>query len=84
MVICILYKSLGLVCLAFPQVFHAAASNRRVGIRKYLISEFLKTIESADRILFIHHGELIESGTHEELLEMKGFYHELYESQFTI
>ncbi|MFJ9501903.1 hypothetical protein [Brevibacillus centrosporus] len=40
------------------------------------------TIENADLILVIHLGEIIESGTHEELLQKKGFYFEMYHSQF--
>lgn len=54
------------------------------GRTSFVIAHRLKTIENADRILVINQGELIESGTHTELLKQKGFYHELYESQFNI
>jgi ATP-binding cassette, subfamily B, multidrug efflux pump len=48
----------------------------------FVIAHRLKTIENADRILVIHQGEIIESGTHQELLHKKGFYFKMYESQF--
>lgn len=52
------------------------------GRTSFVIAHRLKTIENADRILVIHQGEIIESGTHQELLQRKGFYFSMYESQF--
>jgi ATP-binding cassette, subfamily B, multidrug efflux pump len=52
------------------------------GRTSFVIAHRLKTIENADRILVIHQGEIVESGTHLELLKKKGFYSEMYESQF--
>ncbi|WP_062110815.1 ABC transporter ATP-binding protein [Bacillus niameyensis] len=54
------------------------------GRTSFVIAHRLKTIENADRILVIHHGEILESGTHQELLQRKGFYYSMYESQFNI
>jgi ATP-binding cassette, subfamily B, multidrug efflux pump len=54
------------------------------GRTSFVIAHRLKTIENADRILVIDRGEIIESGTHKELLQKKGFYYELYERQFNI
>lgn len=51
------------------------------GRTSFVIAHRLKTIENANQILVIHQGELIEHGTHEALLQKKGFYNELYESQ---
>ena len=42
----------------------------------------LSTIREADCILVMRDGQIVEQGTHEELLKQNGFYHELYYSQF--
>ena len=47
-----------------------------------LIAHRLQTIQQADRVLVLQHGEVIESGTHAELLALKGLYHTLHELQF--
>ena len=52
------------------------------GRTSFVIAHRLSTIREADKILVINHGQIIERGTHEELLAMKGFYHHLYVSQF--
>jgi ATP-binding cassette, subfamily B, multidrug efflux pump len=50
------------------------------GLTSFVIAHRLKTIENADRILVIHQGEIIESGTHQEPLQKKGFYFNMYDS----
>lgn len=47
-----------------------------------VIAHRLSTIRKADKIIVLDKGEIKEIGTHEELLENKGYYHSLYESQF--
>jgi ATP-binding cassette subfamily B multidrug efflux pump len=47
-----------------------------------VVAHRLSTIQHADRILVMHHGELRESGTHEELIAQSGIYRTLYELQF--
>ncbi len=49
----------------------------------FVIAHRLGTIREADMILVIHGGRIIERGTHEQLMERKGFYCELYTSQFS-
>jgi ATP-binding cassette subfamily B protein len=48
----------------------------------FIIAHRLSTIRHADRILVIDRGEIIERGTHAELMAKKGFYYDLYMSQF--
>jgi ATP-binding cassette subfamily B protein len=48
----------------------------------FVIAHRLSTIRTADRILVIEKGQIIESGTHQELLTQKGHYHALYTHQF--
>ena len=52
------------------------------GKTTFVIAHRLSTIRNADKILAVKDGEIIESGTHDELLETKGFYANLYNSQF--
>ena len=48
----------------------------------FVIAHRLSTIQNADVILVVKDGNIIEQGTHEQLMESKGFYHSLYHSQF--
>ena len=52
------------------------------GRTTFVIAHRLSTIKNADKILVLKDGDIIEQGTHNELLEQKGFYSELYQSQF--
>jgi len=59
-----------------------AFRNLMHGRTSFVIAHRLSTIRNADNVLVINDGELIERGTHDELLEKKGFYYRLYMSQF--
>ena len=52
------------------------------GRTSLVIAHRLSTIRNADRILVMHHGEVRETGTHEELLELGGLYTRLHRLQF--
>ena len=52
------------------------------GRTSFIIAHRLSTIRDADHILVLDHGDIIEQGTHEELLAANGFYTNLYNSQF--
>ena len=60
-----------------------AMDNLMAGRTSFVIAHRLSTIRSADLILVMAHGDIVEQGTHEELLSLGGFYAELYNSQFT-
>ncbi|MBC2374434.1 ABC transporter ATP-binding protein [Listeria welshimeri] len=60
-----------------------AMGNLMEGRTSFVIAHRLSTIRDADLILVMNHGSVIEQGTHQELLAAKGFYADLYNSQFT-
>ncbi|HEU0293127.1 MAG TPA: ABC transporter ATP-binding protein [Anaerolineales bacterium] len=52
------------------------------GRTSFVIAHRLSTIRDADNVIVIRDGEIVEQGTHQQLLEAKGFFHKLYMSQF--
>ncbi len=52
------------------------------GRTSFIIAHRLSTIKNADRIMYVAQGDILESGSHEEMLEKKGYYHDLYMSQY--
>ncbi len=60
----------------------AAMDNLMKGRTSFIIAHRLSTIKNADLILVMNHGDIVEQGTHEELLAKNGFYADLYNSQF--
>ncbi|NJN18334.1 MAG: ABC transporter ATP-binding protein [Oscillochloris sp.] len=52
------------------------------GRTSFVIAHRLSTIRNADQVLMVQAGEIVERGTHEELLELRGAYYDLYMSQF--
>ena len=59
-----------------------AMDNLMEGRTSFVIAHRLSTIKNADLILVLQHGDIVEQGTHEELLSLGGAYAELYNSQF--
>ncbi|WP_173257662.1 ABC transporter ATP-binding protein [Streptococcus sp. 5905] len=53
------------------------------GRTSFVIAHRLSTIQEADKILVLKDGQIIEQGNHESLLQEKGFYYDLYQSQFS-
>lgn len=53
------------------------------GRTSFVIAHRLSTIQEADKILVLNNGQIIEQGNHESLLAAKGFYYDLYNSQFS-
>ena len=59
-----------------------AMNNLMKGRTSFVIAHRLSTIKDADVILVMKDGDIVEQGTHEELLQKDGFYASLYNSQF--
>jgi len=64
------------------RIVQSAMDKLTAGKTSFVIAHRLSTIKNADVILVMKHGDIIESGSHNELLKKKGFYAELYQSQF--
>ena len=64
------------------QQIQAAMRQLMKGKTCFVIAHRLSTIESADHILVLDQGRVVEQGTHAELMAKDGFYKKLYESQF--
>lgn len=63
-------------------LIQSAMDNLMKGRTSFIIAHRLSTIRNADLILVMKEGDIIEQGTHQELLDKGGFYAELYNSQF--
>ena len=64
------------------QVIQKALTKLLKGRTSFVIAHRLSTITSADRIVVIHDGKIIEQGKHNDLLTLKGRYFELYKTGF--
>ena len=53
------------------------------GRTSFIVAHRLSTIQNADRILVMNQGKIVEQGKHQDLLSQKGFYYQLYNSQFS-
>jgi ATP-binding cassette subfamily B protein len=59
-----------------------ALAKLMVGRTSIIIAHRLSTIQNVDRIIVLHKGRVVESGTHRDLLAQRGVYHRLYELQY--
>ena len=66
------------------QKIQQAFSRLMSGRTSFIVAHRLSTIKEADMILVMKDGNIIEQGTHKELLKMNGFYTNLYNSQFAV
>ena len=66
--------------MKIQKAFSVLSKNRT----SFVVAHRIQTVKNADIILVMNKGNIIEQGTHEELIEKRGFYYELYNSQFEI
>ncbi|MCU0624658.1 MAG: ABC transporter ATP-binding protein/permease [Gemmatimonadaceae bacterium] len=66
------------------QLIQEGLTRLRTGRTTFVIAHRLSTITSADRILVLEQGEIVERGTHEELIAANGRYRELYDRQYRL
>jgi len=60
------------------EAIQTALAKMRKGRTTIAIAHRLSTIQDADQIIVLHHGEIVERGTHQELLAQQGLYHKMY------
>ena len=65
------------------QLIQRAVERVMTGRTSLVVAHRLSTIQKCDRIIVLHHGELREAGTHNELLAMRGLYWRLYQLQYS-
>ena len=65
------------------ELIQRAMDELTAGRTSFIIAHRLSTIKNADLILVMNNGDIIEQGTHNQLMKLGGFYNELYNSQFT-
>jgi ATP-binding cassette subfamily B protein len=65
------------------QTIQQAVERVMEGRTSMVVAHRLSTIQKCDRIIVMHHGELREAGTHNELLQMRGLYWRLYQLQYS-
>lgn len=61
-----------------------AMENVLEGRTSFVVAHRLSTIQDADKIIVMHHGDVMETGTHDELLDKEGFYADIYNAQFEL
>ena len=66
------------------ELVQKAMDKLTVGRTSFIIAHRLSTIKNADLILVMKNGNIVEQGNHDELMKKKGFYSELYNSQFEL
>ena len=64
------------------QRIQSAMDRLMKGRTSFVIAHRLSTIRDADKILVMRDGDIVEQGTHDELIDQGGFYADLYNSQF--
>lgn len=64
------------------QLIQSAIQTVLAGRTSFIIAHRLSTVRSADRILVIHNGQILEDGTHRQLIARQGYYYQLYTNQF--
>lgn len=64
------------------QIIQQAMATLLEGRTSFVIAHRLSTVRDADKILYMEHGDILEEGTHDELMALHGRYEELYNSQF--